>query len=433
MQFFYVFVAINGFLSIAFEILAMRLFAPFFGAGTEQSSYIIGTVLLFYSLGNFYSHKNTADHKTVFKRNIFIAAVFHGVILCHPVLYWMREAFVFIGIKSFYMQMAVMCLLTLAPLSFIYGQNLPMLLESSPVKKSNYVLGFGTIGSFMGSVLTALLLVYWLPASQMTLLTLGCVLVQATLMIEHRKLVFLAPVVAISVYLNNVVIQRMVNWETGVANYNMDEKGDFRGLIINGTKYSSLIIGKDSSGPYNDLIHREFLDDKTAKNVLVLGAGGFSLSTKNKHHRYTYIDVDPKIKDIVSRKFNPDPVGVFVYSDARAFLINNKDKYDLIVQDVFDGDPEIPPHLLTMEHFRSIRDRLTPDGYFGMNIPHTGSLLKSPDASRVTSTIQSVFNNCYYVPVWGPKLYEASDKIRQTFAICQNLVSRTRPVTDDHY
>ncbi len=72
----YIFIFIEGFLSISFEILAIRIFTPFFGAGLEQTSLIIGTTLLFFGIGNYFSNEDIDPDKNIkkLKRNILILA-----------------------------------------------------------------------------------------------------------------------------------------------------------------------------------------------------------------------------------------------------------------------------------------------------------------------------------------------------------------------
>jgi hypothetical protein len=55
--------------------------------------------------------------------------------------------------------------------------------------------------------------------------------------------------------------------------------------------------------------------------VLVLGAGGFTLSHREPLNHYTYVDIDPAVRASPKRDFLREPVrGEFVADDARAHL-----------------------------------------------------------------------------------------------------------------
>jgi hypothetical protein len=55
--------------------------------------------------------------------------------------------------------------------------------------------------------------------------------------------------------------------------------------------------------------------------VLVLGAGGFTLSHREPSNRYTYVDIDPKIREIAEARFLKAPIrGEFIVDDARRYV-----------------------------------------------------------------------------------------------------------------
>ena len=86
--------------------------------------------------------------------------------------------------------------------------------------------------------------------------------------------------------------------------------------------------------------------------------------------------------------------------DARYFLGKGTEKYDYIVLDVFSGDVT-PPHVLSREAFSLIKNRLTDNGVFAMNI--IGSLKKdSVMTLSVIKTLESVFANTMVMPLFHP-------------------------------
>jgi hypothetical protein len=59
----------------------------------------------------------------------------------------------------------------------------------------------------------------------------------------------------------------------------------------------------------------------TDRDILVLGAGGFTLSHREPLNRYTFVDIDPAIRAIAEREFLREPaIGEFIATDARRFV-----------------------------------------------------------------------------------------------------------------
>ena len=62
--------------------------------------------------------------------------------------------------------------------------------------------------------------------------------------------------------------------------------------------------------------------DGRPKNILIVGAGGFTMGLKDRHNRYVYVDVDASLQRI-SKIFLPEKLGPnksFVVQDANQFL-----------------------------------------------------------------------------------------------------------------
>jgi spermidine synthase len=115
-----------------------------------------------------------------------------------------------------------------------------------------------------------------------------------------------------------------------------------------------------------------------AKRVLMLGGGGYCVP---KHITATrpevsvdIVELDPGITDIAREYFylSDRPGQAIYHEDARMFLnreaISSKGKYDAIFEDVFGSSYNIPFHMTTVECMSRIRDLLSPDGVFVVNI-----------------------------------------------------------------
>ncbi|MBK9130050.1 MAG: fused MFS/spermidine synthase [Gammaproteobacteria bacterium] len=110
--------------------------------------------------------------------------------------------------------------------------------------------------------------------------------------------------------------------------------------------------------------------------VLLLGLGG-GVTARNMQaigHSVDSVELDPRIPEVARRYFGLAPDSTVIVDDGRHHLRNTRQRYDLIVFDVYQA--EIPPaHLLTVETFRDLQQRLNPGGF--VVISYTGFLTGS--------------------------------------------------------
>ena len=87
-------------------------------------------------------------------------------------------------------------------------------------------------------------------------------------------------------------------------------------FMVNGQRASMLDASLPARrAPYIERMHRLIVDELRLKNkqILVLGAGGFTLSAGDRANQYTYVDIDPTIRAIAERDFLKAPInGDFV-------------------------------------------------------------------------------------------------------------------------
>jgi hypothetical protein len=147
---------------------------------------------------------------------------------------------------------------------------------------------------------------------------------------------------------------------------------------------------------YVQHLRRILLDDLrfSDRDILVLGAGGFTLSHREPLNRYTYVDIDPAIRAIAERDFLREPArGEFIATDARRFVIDTTRRFDAIVVDVYSSRTSIPGHLVTREFWRDTRRALKPGGVMLANLILDGQLA-SPYARNLLATIESAYGRC---------------------------------------
>ena len=134
----------------------------------------------------------------------------------------------------------------------------------------------------------------------------------------------------------------------------------------------------------------------TNKDILVLGAGGFTLSNESDFgNRFTYVDIDPEIKKVAEEYFLEEPIkGEFISSDARTFVKSQGNgAFDVVVVDLYTNLATIPWHLATREFYSEVKRSVNESGYVFFNVI-AYPWLDDPYSKRIDNTIRSVFGNC---------------------------------------
>ncbi len=105
------------------------------------------------------------------------------------------------------------------------------------------------------------------------------------------------------------------------------------------------------------------LEKNRLKSVAVLGLGvGSTAAYARPGQGFVFYELDPAVEDVARRRFHfLDGGARVVTGDGRLRLAAAKEKYDLIVVDVFTGGA-IPVHLLTREALAVYESRLKPGG-----------------------------------------------------------------------
>lgn len=185
------------------------------------------------------------------------------------------------------------------------------------------------------------------------------------------------------------------------------QDGDIRGLRFDNNHYQSLMdIRSPYSGHFHyiDLLFTPFIFNSEIEDVLILGLGGGSAQKLFNYHQpeldILSVELDPAVVDVAEEFFfyDADELPVVV-SDARMYLSRNSGKHDLIIQDTYSSNVYgtfIPFHLATLEYFTLVRDRMTDDGIFAVNV--IGTVYGGEPNRVITSvyrTMHEVFPHLY--------------------------------------
>ena len=392
-------VFIEGYCSLGAEIITLRRLIPHVGSSIVVTAPTIGLFLLALALGYHSGSRVAANYRAVVARNFLISAALMGAGLAGGSVNAIFAGgpagmayLVFIG--------AILC-----PLAWLLGQTVPILTNLMRVQLSGEAAGralyWSTLGSFLGSVTLSLVVMQLFGVWAAVLLGALMLVAGAALVQRPSPLTagLLAAVTALSVAANVGDRQRA---DTAYADYAVESvlrAGMLspRAFLVN-NQHASVI---DNSEPpqysrYVQHLRRILLEDLRFSNrdILVLGAGGFSLSHREPLNRYTYVDIDPAIRAIAEQYFLREAAnGEFIAADARRFVVETGRRFDAVVVDVYSARTSIPGHLVTREFWTDTRRALKPGGVMLANLILDGHLA-SPYARNLLATIESAYGRC---------------------------------------
>lgn len=396
-------VFVEGFVSLGAEIVALRRLVPHVGSAITVTAPTIGFFLLALAVGYQAGGRVATDYLARVRRNFLIAAGLIAVGLAGPVADWL-----FAHLQPAPMAWLVLVGGVLCPVAWLLGQTVPILTNllrhERAGARSGAALYWSTLGSFLGAISLSMLVMQWLGVGAAVLICAGLLLALVPALAtaggpQWRANAAAALLGGAAVGCNLILPQQL---ETAYATYRIAPVtlAGFeapRVFWINNSVASII----DASEPpryarYIERLRTLLLDDLALRDrrVLVLGAGGFTLSHREPLNHYTYVDIDPAVKDIAERDFLREPIrGEFVVADARAYVRDTALRYDVVVVDVYSALTSIPAHLVTREFWRTTRRALATDGVMVANLL-LDPQLATPYARNLLATIEAEYGAC---------------------------------------
>jgi spermidine synthase len=176
------------------------------------------------------------------------------------------------------------------------------------------------------------------------------------------------------------------------------EHFDQRHLLINNN--NSSMMAKD--GRRHDYIEfmeyvaiTPIMDATPPKNILVIGAGGFTIGHTDRNSLYDFVDIDESLLEISEKYILKEKLSdnkTFHPIPARSFLTQTTKKYDVMILDAYLGDTTIPEHLATQDFFAQVKDTLAPHGVVVANFVQAGNFGNTL-SRNLDNTFRSVFKN----------------------------------------
>ena len=156
-------------------------------------------------------------------------------------------------------------------------------------------------------------------------------------------------------------------------------------------------------------VHYCLLEHPAPRSCLLIGAGPGSCAQALKHHAAVdVVQMDPALTGLYRSclgrpelKSMDEGARLVINSDGRAYLKNCRAAYDCII--LSPGDPLSCQlnRYYTAEFFREVKEKLTPQGVFGLACSGSDSYLNAESRtflSCVYSTLRSVFPDVMIIP-----------------------------------
>jgi predicted membrane-bound spermidine synthase len=424
-------VFVAGMTSLGVELSAARLLDPFFGNSLIIWAVLIGTVLLYLTVG-YYLGGKWADRKPYYRVLYQItawSAFFIGLVpfVARPVLLWSAQGFVEYSASILAGSLLGVVLLFSAPVILLgctspFAIRLSMVEES--VARSGHVAGrvyaLSTAGSLLGTFLPVLILIPNI-GTRNTFLFFSAALLVVSLVglfweLRARALPYLLMptiLVALAVVWPTGIIKppqygelihetesaynyiQVVQWEDEIwlqLNEGQGVHSIYRpnSVLVQGIWDFFLIVPFFNNPP--------FAADRVGSLALIGSAAG----TVAKEYTAVYgpipidgAELDPEIIRVGREYFAMNESNLnTVAQDGRYFLANSPEKYDVIAIDAY-RPPYIPFHLTTREFFAQAREHLTEQGVVAINVGRTQSDWRLVEA--LASTMKAEFPSVYLV------------------------------------
>ncbi len=375
--------------SLATEIAASRLLAPYFGSSTIVWANLIGIVLAALALG-YYLGGRLADRRPeprLLGLIVLAAAAWVALtpFIARPFLdatvSSLDDASAGAVIGSFF---AV--LLLFAPAVVLLGMVSPFAirLAITDVATAGAVAGrfyaLSTVGSLVGTFVPALIAIPLLGTQRTLLFTAFVLAGSASLLLGRR-----AAVAAVAFAVLVAIPPGAVKAEEGLLHEEESrhqfiqvlERDDGRRLLSLNEGVAVHSVWREGTvltgGVWDALLTVPVVLDEPPRRVAILGNAGGTLARAFgvfwPRAQIDGVEIDEAVTDVGYRFFGlgDNPRVTTHDEDARPFLRRVDRLYDVIYVDAYH-QPYVPFYLATQEFFRLVRDRLAPGGVVALNV-----------------------------------------------------------------
>src|SRR5215467_2874090 len=435
-------VFIAGACSLAVELSASRLLAPYFGTSLFVWANLIGLILLYLTIG-YYIGGRIADRyprPEVLYALTIIAAFLISLIpfLSKPILQWSQSSFASYSVGVFYGSLISVILLFAVPMILLgcvspFAIRLRIQRLGKSGRTAGQLYAISTAGSILGTFLPVLYLIPTIGTYR-TFLTIAASLLIVSMVglmstrfdtpgSRRRRInssllpILLLIPMALSVLTIQGPIKRadgsngggvLITERESVYNYiQVVRVGEETQLILNEGVGIHSVYNPDSiltQGPWDYFMIAPYFNNppftqSQVHKVAIIGLGG---GTAVREFTAAYgpipidgVEIDNTIVTMGREYFHMNEPNLHVVlQDGRYFLQTSSQKFDVVAIDAYQ-QPYVPFQLTTKEFFQEVRNHLTPTGVTVINAGRTSSDYRLVNA--LAETMHSVFPNVYII------------------------------------
>ncbi len=409
----------SGMSVMAMELAASRLYAPYFGTSVFVWAGLIGALLLFLACGYYLGGRQSRGGAGA-ERLFFLALA--GSLLAAAVPYIARPVMVAIsgatGLGGNMLPgVAATSAASLAAPLVLFGSVLPLATgilarDSRDAGATAGVLyALSTAGSIAG-VFLPVLVTLPLVGTRLTFLIFAAppAIAAAAGLARARWFLVLFLFIPFGMFAHRLPIKPaepgtklIAERETRYGYARIAENGGtiYMSVDQGWFMYSMLKPGEIRTDSYRDYFPIAKLltkSNRAPRRVCILGAAGGADARVLKHAfpgvRITGVEIDSGLVDLGAEYMGLRSVtDRIVVADGRDFIRTNKERYDLVIVDVYN-QTYIPFHMATVEFYRLVRARLAPGGVVAFNVAwrwgDDWTLVR-----RCADTLRAVFPSVY--------------------------------------
>lgn len=453
-------VFISGLTTLGLEMAASRLLGNVFGSSNLVWASIIGLILIYLTLGYWLGGK-WADNKpdpVIFYQILVWTGISIAVIplISQPILRFAADAFDQLRLGVMLGSFISVIILFILPMTLL-GTASPFAIRlsindaRSSGKISGSIYAISTVGSFIGTFLTTLLLIpligtYRTYMFYSVLLSLIAVIGLLLHSKKRKHLLYLIPL-SVIILLLALGKQGSIKQTTGQV-YESESEYNYIQVIEN-DGYTMLRLNEGQGihsiykpdvnnfyGPWEQFLAAPFFnqppyDIDEIESIAIVGlAAGTTAHAATIAYGNIPIDgfeIDPKIIEVGKQFFNMNEPSLTAYpQDGRWGLVHSPRLYSIIAVDAY-RPPYIPWHLTTREFFLEASERLLEDGVLVINVGRASADRRLIE--DMSATLGSVFPSIYVMDI--PNTFNSMIFATKTETKSDNLLANLVSLSSD--
>lgn len=409
----------TGFVIMSYELIASRMLGPSIGSSMYVWTAVIGVMIfalaIGYTVGGFVADKRVNINDVAVLLVLSAVLILINIITYNFVLDYITK--IFLDTRT---QAVVATIVLFIPVSFLLGMTSPYLarLRLKSISKAGQSVALlsasNSLGGIAGTFATGFVFFAFLNIIQGLTLLIFILIVSALFMVtrlNNKQLFagFIIVLIFFTLLLN--IPTTTAQYDTQMASYKIiyttKNQREVALLVMGPGGYQSgayTVGDKDLVFSYTQKIADLVENAPKKQNILILGGGAYTLpeylANKYPKSNISVVEIDAKLEQLAKDHFRYEPKNNItnISQDARIFLNNNKQQYDIIIVDIY-SDSSVPFSLATKEYSDKLSNSTTKEGVVIANVIGATSESCISYFSGIDKNYKNNFINAKYFPI----------------------------------